>query len=255
MVSTVKVDEYLLEIHQDECPINPREEFDNLSYFYCLHHRYDLGDSHTYEAQADLLKGLTRELISPEEILEFVFSGKAEGVILAENLKVDGYDVKSYYPSKGWEVWTYEDTAPIELIDVLLDEFSSDNYKEILKTKAILQPLYLMDHSGLSFSTKSFGCKWDSGQVGYAVVTFEDIKKEFGEVSERTMAKALKTIECEAEFYDDYLNGRCYGFQLYENLLEIESCWGFLGSLDVVRGEILLHLPKEIQQKLKEVSC
>lgn len=252
MVSVLKADNLLLEIHQDELLSNPREEFDNLSRFYCFHRRYNLGDSHEYSSQIEFLEGLARELLSAQEILDFVFSGRAEGIVLIKNEEVGGFNIESFYPAKGWEVWTYEDSTALELSDVLLDEFSSDNYKEILKTKAILQPLYLIDHSSLSFSTKPFGCQWDSGQVGYAVILFDDIEKEFNEVSEETIAKAHKTIECEVGFYDDFLNGRCYGFQLYENEQEIKSCWGFFGSLDEVRGEILLHLPEEMQQKLKK---
>ena len=40
-----------------------------------------------------------------------------------------------------------------------------------------ISPLYLYDHSGITISTSPFSCPWDSGQVGFAIVTKRDIRK------------------------------------------------------------------------------
>jgi len=41
-----KVEGLTVRIEQDESPMNPREEFDNLSRMICFHRRYDIGDKH-----------------------------------------------------------------------------------------------------------------------------------------------------------------------------------------------------------------
>lgn len=39
---------YQLEIEQDEYPLNPRTEWDNVTTMICFHKRYNLGDEHDY---------------------------------------------------------------------------------------------------------------------------------------------------------------------------------------------------------------
>ena len=38
-------------IVEDECPLNPREDWDNLGHMICWHSRYDLGDEHNYSVE------------------------------------------------------------------------------------------------------------------------------------------------------------------------------------------------------------
>lgn len=114
-------------------------------------------------------------------------------------------------------------------------------------------PLYLFDHSGISISVGKFSCSFDSGQVGWAFVTKESAEKmgcvgdkfrhdpETGKMVPDGVwdQEALeKVIRGEVETYDDFLTGRCYGYQVIgaedDNL---ESVWGFVGDLDYVRQE------------------
>jgi hypothetical protein len=44
---------------------------------------------------------------------------------------------------------------------------------------AVILPLYLYDHSGITMNTVGFSCGWDSGQVGFIYVTKEKLRKEF----------------------------------------------------------------------------
>ena len=39
-------------------------------------------------------------------------------------------------------------------------------------------PCYIYDHSGITISTGSFGCRWDNGQFGYIMITKEKARKE-----------------------------------------------------------------------------
>jgi len=47
---------------------------------------------------------------------------------------------------------------------------------------AIILPLYLYDHSGITMRTTPFDCHWDSGQVGLIFVSKKKARAEFGEV-------------------------------------------------------------------------
>lgn len=116
---------------------------------------------------------------------------------------------------------------------------------------AIVLPLYLYDHSGITISCGAFSCPWDSGQVGYVFCTRADILKEFGAgkkkiVTAKMRAAAEKLLRQEVETYDYYLTGQCYGYTIdrdvtpadqeydgYEREWEEtdDSCWGFLGEM------------------------
>ena len=100
--------------------------------------------------------------------------------------------------------------------------------------RAVILPLYLYDHSGITMNTTGFHSPWDSGQVGYIYVTFEDIRKEYGvtRVSKNLRAKITDHLRQELATYDHYLTGNCYGFVVEKDDEEVESCWGFLGDYD-----------------------
>jgi hypothetical protein len=106
-------------------------------------------------------------------------------------------------------------------------------------------PLFLYDHGSITMKTSSFGCRWDSGQVGFIYISKNDIIKEFGNDSEETRKRVLNVLQCEVKTYDQYLTGDIYGFQLIEvktcelghqHEEVIDSCWGFYGSDHVSSG-------------------
>jgi hypothetical protein len=91
---------------------------------------------------------------------------------------------------------------------------------------AVILPLYLYDHSGITISTKPFSCQWDSGQVGFIYATVAQVKDEWdGDVD-----AATKYLQGEVETYDLYLRGDVYGFVVRVPNGEEESCWGFFGA-------------------------
>ena len=48
LVAKAEDERYVLEIHTDDDPENPRREFDNLGTMVCWHNNYVLGDKHSY---------------------------------------------------------------------------------------------------------------------------------------------------------------------------------------------------------------
>lgn len=113
-----------------------------------------------------------------------------------------------------------------------LIESAHENGNPIL---AIL-PLYLFDHSGISVSVTSFNDRFDSGQVGWAFITKSN--------SDKMGYEGLSTeeyeniIKGEIETFDHYLRGNVYGYIVESrNGSELESCWGFIGSMDDALAE------------------
>ena len=117
---------------------------------------------------------------------------------------------------------------------------------------AVILPLYLYDHSGITISTTSFNDRWDSGQVGFIYLTKEGMKKYYGESMPRYWRKRADEILLGAvKTYDDYLTGNVYGFKI-ERKVEGEwekedSCWGFIG--DIETSGIMDEMPSELKEK------
>ena len=92
---------FTLRIVQDEDPVNPRLDFDNLGKMICFHKRYNLGDEHN---------------IDPVDF--------------------NGWDDMAVHLTKAHDA-------------------------------AVILPLFLYDHSGITLQTSPFSCPWDSGQIGF----------------------------------------------------------------------------------------
>ena len=116
---------------------------------------------------------------------------------------------------------------------------------------AIVLPLYIYDHSGITMNTTGFSCPWDSGQVGFIYVTLEDVRKEYGwkRITKDRRARIEGYLRNEVNTFDMYLRGEVYGFNIVREdedgeEVDIDSCWGFYGyddpymTEDVIKGAI-----------------
>lgn len=102
---------------------------------------------------------------------------------------------------------------------------------------AVILPLYLYDHSGITMSTKPFSCPWDSGQVGYIYTTMDNAKKWLG--TDVSVERIIEVLKSEVETYDTYLCGDIYGYHVEEGVgcshcgnmewESIDSCGMFFG--------------------------
>ncbi|NDQ57295.1 MAG: hypothetical protein GZ088_09505 [Acidipila sp.] len=93
---------------------------------------------------------------------------------------------------------------------------------------ALVVPLYLYDHSGITISSTPFDCRWDSGQIGFAFITKAQIADEWG-TDPDALASAEKYLQGEVETYDQYLRNDVYGFVVRDASAVQSSCWGFYG--------------------------
>jgi len=110
--------------------------------------------------------------------------------------------------------------------DELLSQISKDHQL------AVIIPIYMYDHSGITISTTPFSCPWDSGQIGFIFVSKEYALKEYGgsKITKKLKEKLTQHLIGEVETYDQYLTGDVYGFQITLNDEELDSCWGYFGT-------------------------
>lgn len=89
-----------------------------------------------------------------------------------------------------------------------------DAYLKREKGAAVMLPLYLLDHSGITMSTADFNDPWDSGRVGTIYASAAAVREAYGvkRISAKTRARALALLRAEVETYDAYLRGQVYGW-------------------------------------------
>ena len=141
------------------------------------------------------------------------------------------------------------------------DDFGSwdEIEKWLLETKDIyfMYPLYLYDHSGITISINPFGCRWDSGQVGFIYALKADVKEEG-----MTLEGVKDALKAEVECYDQYLIGDIYEFVVEHDetcdkcgnteRMHDDSCFGFYGY-DIKTNGMLDHIGVKFEE-LEEVD-
>lgn len=132
-----------------------------------------------------------------------------------------------------------------------------ETLQEFLATfKGVVLPLYLYDHSGITMSTGDFNDRFDSGQVGYIFTDNATIKKEYGNLSKKTLETVKQCLESEVKEYASYLEGQVYGYDvLAPNGESVASCWGFIGdsnyAIQDAKSQIDYMVKEEIERKSK----
>ena len=122
----------------------------------------------------------------------------------------------------------------------------------------ILKKVYAYSHGGMTISTSPFSCPWDSGTLGFVIITKEDLKKEFGwkVITKKRLDSVInrldKIIEGEVSVLDEYISGEVYQFSIENEDGEVEdSCCGFYGS-DIKENGILDYLSGKDKEMILE---
>ena len=183
---------------EQDIPCNPREDWDHLGKMLCNHRRYELGDE----------KLCTEDARGWNEALFYY---------CCFEIGLDDEDEQR-------RLWD-EDSGCSPAVEDITGDFC-------------FLPLYLYDHSGITMSTTPFSCPWDSGQVGWIIVSWEDVKNKVGD---KTAVEVGEILKNEVKEYDYYLRGECYGFEIMSldecdkcstsRIDSIDGCTGFLGPI------------------------
>ncbi len=184
-----------IDIMDDDITESPRD-WDNFGTMICKHSRYLLGDvekSKEYKKKYGSIR---------DDMAMYFYLYHYDGRPLDHR--------ENYYGG-------YLDEKGIDIVWMWIDR------------NVVLLELNLYDHGGITMSTGSFSCPWDSGQVGFIFVTKADILREFGGVylTKALIGKSIKILESEVTTYDHYIRGDVYGFHIDEIG---GSCYGFCGS-------------------------
>lgn len=113
----------------------------------------------------------------------------------------------------------------------------ASSYIADLPEEAVVLPVYMYDHSGITLSTKPFSCPWDSGQLGIIFTTKERAQKMGISWEDRSAVR--EHLRIEIEIYDQFVRGDVLGFEHvrfvkcpycgHEEEEHLDSCWGFYG--------------------------
>lgn len=275
-------------IEQDEYPIDPRKDHDQLSTMVCWHSRYTLGDEQPKCSPSEFLEELAgEELEKRREEAQAAFdeyetfvddkidaTRAGEGEPVTDEEKAELRRLAIACAELGLEDPVYR-TGSCSASDAirkereqLLQECDSrcrEIVMEIVEQTYVVQTLNLYDHSGITISHGS-SRGWDNGPVGYQYVSLVTIRKEWKDLTtdEEIRAKAEAVLEGELEEYDAYLRGDVYSFSV-ENYVESpdhgpgdweseDSCSGFIGDpaengiADYLTGEDLEAFREEFPE-------
>lgn len=242
-----------LYIQNDECPLNPRTDFDgHIGKMMCWHRNYNLGDyeENNFSDPDQFLSNLLHENVSEKSIINFVRNGKCSNdTKLIYNRKTKMWELWTWYyltiqPPKNAKYQVYEENEDITwLVDDIIDCLSRKDKWYLLEKHAniIALPLYLYDHSGITMNCCGFSDRWDSGQVGWIYTDKNTVLGTGADIERNWKETAYEWMEGEVKEYDMYLQNEVYGIITEEydgegnpeddnSWTDEESCWGFYSS-------------------------
>lgn len=111
---------------------------------------------------------------------------------------------------------------------------SESDFKALEKTHIIL-PVSVYDHSGVSIYVGEPCDRWDSGQVGWYIVSKDKIRSEYNvkRISPKLRERVIEYLTNEVETYNKWINNEVYSYTLYHNGEEEDSCGGFYDIDDI----------------------
>jgi hypothetical protein len=112
----------------------------------------------------------------------------------------------------------------------------------------MIKKVYAYIHSGMTISTQPFSCPWDSGVLGFVIITKADLRKEYNwkVLTQKRINEVYNRLDNimdgEVKVLDYYVSGDVYGFRIEDKNGDIEdSCYGFYGY-DIKNNGILDYM-------------
>jgi len=125
--------------------------------------------------------------------------------------------------------------------------------KQIIKDHdpAVIIPVYMYEHSGMTISTSPFSCPWDSGQIGFIYISKAKVRKDANvkRINKELIDWVTKQLRAEVRTYDQYLTGDTFGYKITKDGEEIDSCWGYYGyheTKEQAENQLMYYKSKEV---------
>ena len=104
-------------------------------------------------------------------------------------------------------------------------------------------PVSAYIHSGIAYRVGTPSqfpdSQWDAGYAGLIFATKEKVLENYmvDDLTQEIRARANRCLADEVEYYSEWAEGCTYGYELTDHeTLEVDSCWGFIGSDAVTSG-------------------
>lgn len=128
--------------------------------------------------------------------------------------------------------------------------------KAIIKEEdpAVILPMYMYEHSGIAISTTPFSCRWDSGQIGFILISKARARKDLNvkRITKGIVERLTNCLLGELKVYGQYIEGEVYSFTILDKDGEVEdSCSGFYGY-DILNNGILDCISKSDAEEIKK---
>lgn len=247
---------YCIHIQRDEDPLDPRRDWDNITTMACFHLRYDLGDNISEKTPEEFWNGLVSKCVSDEEFVKYLMADElpdshVEPCAGQENIIHAADKLYDFWDQDGSETAPIGEGIPYSDLPKWKCDMSISDCMKLLENHCEWKNLWLYDHGGLTISTGHgypYNDRWDSGQVGWIVISREEFSAWKDDPNWRMRADEI--IDGDVKIYDQYLRGEVYSYTLYEDQSddeldpewkEIENISGFFGD-DVMENGMLVEI-------------
>lgn len=245
---------YLVKVDFDEDPLSPREA-DHITHLETWHPRYTSPDPQTAKTPYELLANLLHACFSSSTTLLYelnsrfgwytvgvadkddthrgdyrFFEKKADfnhvyglprmksnlmcgQTIISENI---GHDTDQLFLDVAYQVKT-----TIELLSVYMP----------------IRTIYMLDHSGVTYSTTPFTDRWDSGPIGFAYILPKDVTNicdytPHHDWTQYRIRQGNAMLDADVSEWDAYANGDTFIFSAYNKKTDelIDSVGSIIGD-------------------------
>lgn len=193
---------------------------------------------------------------------EFLFNESKDGYTVCIEycpLNVEFFKCKNFH----FRYALHHRTMEMGQWEFSLDQYDYNNWKEYKEALekvfdvAYIFPVYMLDHSSITFSSRPFSNQWDSGQVGWAYLTQEDIPDICDEYNVEQISDifARDVLEKELKYYTNYWNGQVFSMIISiqkDNESVLDGPYFDLEDPDIICDMESEGVPQEIIDKYKD---
>ena len=140
-----------------------------------------------------------------------------------------------------------------------------DKILDEIKKQAVILPLYIYEHGGITINTGGYSCRWDSGQVGYIIVSYNDLRDNYNwkNITKKRIEKIEGYLIQEVKNLDNYFTGNVYAYTIWDKngIDYIDTCCGFYGSdyeenglMENAKSHINWHIKNEQAKKQEQLK-